>query len=245
MKTRLALVTAVLLAATTVARAQPAPVDPHHPPAEIPAAAVPVAPAAAAPEQPTPPAVTTPAPMVQPGMEGMLQSCMSMMGMMQNMQAGLMNMMMQMMMVASPAPGMGAATMTPGAGMPGAPGVPSAMAPAAGMPGGNAMGMPGPGPAAVPAQPMSPATLGYMAATTAMQTPMMEAMQVDDPDIAFVLGMMAHHQAAIDMARTLMEFGDDERVRQWAEAIIAAQQQEIDEMRAWMAERGVGPRNRP
>lgn len=82
------------------------------------------------------------------------------------------------------------------------------------------------------------ASQAYMRAMMGMHGPMMAAMQTTDADVAFVKGMMAHHQAAIDMARAVLQFGSDQQAKAWAEAIIAARQQEIDEMQAWLRQRG-------
>ncbi|RST85459.1 DUF305 domain-containing protein [Aquibium carbonis] len=78
----------------------------------------------------------------------------------------------------------------------------------------------------------------YMGAMMGMHGPMMEAMQIDQPDVAFVKGMIPHHQAAIDMAKAALQFGSDEQVRKWAQEIIDAQQAEIDAMNAWLQARG-------
>lgn len=85
---------------------------------------------------------------------------------------------------------------------------------------------------------MPEASRAYMGAMMGMHAPMMEAMQEENADVAFVKGMIAHHQAAIDMARAALEFGEDEQSRQWAQEIIDAQQAEIDAMRAWLSDRG-------
>lgn len=82
------------------------------------------------------------------------------------------------------------------------------------------------------------ASRAYMGAMMSMHGPMMEAMQADEPDVAFVKGMIPHHQAAIDMAKAALEFGSDGQVRTWAQEIIDAQQAEIDAMNEWLAERG-------
>lgn len=82
------------------------------------------------------------------------------------------------------------------------------------------------------------ASQAYMRAMMGMHTPMMEAMQSTDADVAFVKGMIPHHQAAIDMARGVLEFGSDQQTKAWAQQIIAAQQAEIDEMREWLRQRG-------
>ena len=59
----------------------------------------------------------------------------------------------------------------------------------------------------------------------------------DDPDTAFVRGMIPHHQGAIDMARIVQQHGDDPQTKAWAEQIIAAQEREIVEMEAWLKEK--------
>lgn len=72
-------------------------------------------------------------------------------------------------------------------------------------------------------------------AMNAMHGPMMDGIMADDPDVAFVRGMIPHHQGAIDMARIVQQYGDDPQTREWADQIIAAQEGEIVEMQAWLA----------
>jgi uncharacterized protein (DUF305 family) len=52
-------------------------------------------------------------------------------------------------------------------------------------------------------------------------------------DLAFIDYMILHHQSAIDAANAALEKAEREEIKQMAEAILAVQQDEIDQMRAW------------
>jgi uncharacterized protein (DUF305 family) len=53
-------------------------------------------------------------------------------------------------------------------------------------------------------------------------------------DADFVRNMIAHHQGAVDMAKIEVAFGKDPKIRQLAEAVVKAQEDEIAMMKAWL-----------
>ena len=82
-----------------------------------------------------------------------------------------------------------------------------------------------------------PATMGYREANAKMHADM-DIAYTGNADADFILGMIPHHQGAIDMARVVLEHGTDPEVRKLAEEVIAAQEGEIAWMREWLKKNG-------
>jgi uncharacterized protein (DUF305 family) len=74
-----------------------------------------------------------------------------------------------------------------------------------------------------------------MAGMADMDKNMAQGMMAKDVDVAFVCGMIPHHQGAIDMAKAELAHGDDPWVKEQAQKIVEAQTAEIAEMLAWLA----------
>jgi uncharacterized protein (DUF305 family) len=86
----------------------------------------------------------------------------------------------------------------------------------------------------------SAATPADKAFAASMKT-MMNGMNVKptgEPDKDFVLMMIPHHQGAIDMAKVELQYGTDLELRRLASDIVAAQEKEIAQMKAWLAKNG-------
>jgi uncharacterized protein (DUF305 family) len=66
----------------------------------------------------------------------------------------------------------------------------------------------------------------------------MQVKPTGKPDEDFVRMMIPHHQGAVDMAKVELEYGTDPELRQLASNIVAAQDKEIAQMRAWLAQNG-------
>ncbi|RUW60699.1 DUF305 domain-containing protein [Mesorhizobium sp. M7A.F.Ca.US.008.03.1.1] len=81
---------------------------------------------------------------------------------------------------------------------------------------------------------MDEAHQAYMQSMMKMNPDMMQGMMASDADVAFVCGMIAHHQGAIDMANVELKYGDDKKAKQMAKKVIAAQKEEIAKFTKWV-----------
>lgn len=78
------------------------------------------------------------------------------------------------------------------------------------------------------------------ATTTTEEQPASLPAGVNEADVAFTSGMIAHHEQAIEMSDiVLAKTGVDERVVTLAEEIKAAQGPEIEQLKTWLGEWGV------
>jgi uncharacterized protein (DUF305 family) len=64
-----------------------------------------------------------------------------------------------------------------------------------------------------------------------------EADVTGDSDLDFARLMLAHHQAAVEMAKTELKYGKEPQMRRLAQEIITDQQSEIELMRLWLKQR--------
>lgn len=77
-----------------------------------------------------------------------------------------------------------------------------------------------------------------MAGMDKMNADMMLGGTAADIDVAFACSMIPHHRGAIDMAKAVIQYGDDEWSKALAAEIIAAQEKEIADMTAWLEKQG-------
>jgi uncharacterized protein (DUF305 family) len=81
----------------------------------------------------------------------------------------------------------------------------------------------------------NPADAAFLQAMKNMMIGMHQSMPTGDTDSDFARFMLPHHQAAVDMAKTELQYGKDPELRHLATDIIATQDKEIAEMNAWLA----------
>lgn len=76
----------------------------------------------------------------------------------------------------------------------------------------------------------------YAKGMNTMHSDMMLGIAEPEADMAFARGMLPHHMGAVDMAKVQLQYGTDEEMRKLAQAIIDAQQPEIERMQNWITE---------
>lgn len=89
-------------------------------------------------------------------------------------------------------------------------------------------------PAEAPQTPAEAAFAEYEGAMAKMMDSMHAEISLGDPDADFAAQMIPHHQAAVDMAETLLKYGKDPELRAMAEEIVQAQKSEIAQLEAWL-----------
>jgi uncharacterized protein (DUF305 family) len=77
----------------------------------------------------------------------------------------------------------------------------------------------------------------YMKSMQDMHQKMM-ATEDADPDRAFALKMIQHHQGGIDMARIVQQHGDDAEIKKMAQKTADMQRKEIAELQSWLDRHG-------
>ena len=87
---------------------------------------------------------------------------------------------------------------------------------------------------AQPSSAQTDSTKAYEAANDKMHRDM-AIKYTGDADRDFLAGMIPHHQGAIDMAKVVLRYGKDPKIKAMAEKIIKDQEAEIAEMKAMLA----------
>lgn len=86
----------------------------------------------------------------------------------------------------------------------------------------------------------SEAVKAYIRANAKMHADMGKTID-PDPDIAFMQGMIPHHEGAVEMAEIVLKHGKDSETRALAQQIIDSQRKEITQMREWLKKRDTQP----
>jgi len=72
-----------------------------------------------------------------------------------------------------------------------------------------------------------------------MHTAMADVEPSGNDDADFAKMMLPHHQAAVDMAKTELLYGNDPQMRRLAREIITDQESEIQLMHLWLSRHGL------
>lgn len=78
-----------------------------------------------------------------------------------------------------------------------------------------------------------------LAAAMAQMHQAMDKPYTGDADADFIRGMIPHHRGAVEMARIVLQHGDDPEAKKLARRIIVAQKSEIAWMQRWLAYRQI------
>ena len=79
-----------------------------------------------------------------------------------------------------------------------------------------------------------------MQAMDRMNQAMKKAPMTGDADHDFASMMAPHHQGAIDMAKAVIQYGNDPWTKELAQIIITAQEGEIVQMKEWLKANAAG-----
>ncbi|MCB2408102.1 DUF305 domain-containing protein [Hymenobacter lucidus] len=87
-------------------------------------------------------------------------------------------------------------------------------------------------------QPTNPTDPFTKAMKASMDGMMQMGQATGNVDQDFALMMVPHHQSAVDMAKAELAHGRDTKLKEMAQKMIDAQQQEIQQFKAWQAKNG-------
>ena len=89
--------------------------------------------------------------------------------------------------------------------------------------------------AAIPAeaQPAKGAPAAFERVREVMSNRFKEMKLAGDPDRDFAVMLIAHHEDAIFLAKTQLEYGGDRQLRQTAQRVLDEKQKEIDTLKEW------------
>lgn len=76
--------------------------------------------------------------------------------------------------------------------------------------------------------------MGGMMHGASPSMPALADLSGEEYEVAFLSMMIAHHQGAVEMAEWILDRTDDPEIRSAAEAIVAAQDPEIQQMTTWL-----------